>query len=191
VVISDVQPGSPAEAAGVQIGDVLAGVDGKAVDNLPVLAFHFFSVETGDKVHLDLLRGKARFAFDVKVMEPPHDMDQIAALADPEKNLVPTLGILGLEIDRKSRRWRRICATRLEFWWRRGGRRGRGSAVECRDVIRTLNGQPMTTLDRLRGTLKGVACGSAGGVTDPAGPETAVPGFHTRPAIIESRNERH
>src|SRR5437867_6110020 len=35
VVISDVLPGSPAEAAGVQIGDVLAAVDGRAADNLP------------------------------------------------------------------------------------------------------------------------------------------------------------
>src|SRR5260370_40716359 len=58
-------------------------------------------METGDKVHLDLLRGKDRFALDVKVMEPPHDMDQIAALADPEKNLVATLGIVGVEIDKK------------------------------------------------------------------------------------------
>src|ERR1700680_1362273 len=41
VVISDVLPGSPAEAAGVQIGDVLATVDGKSADNLPLVAFHF------------------------------------------------------------------------------------------------------------------------------------------------------
>ncbi len=161
VVISDVQPGSPAEAAGVQIGDVLAGVDGKAVDNLPVLAFHFFSVETGDKVHLDLLRGKARFAFDVKVMEPPHDMDQIAALADPEKNLVPTLGILGLEIDKK------IAAMATDLRDPFGilvAARAAGAGVEvplnAGDVIRTLNGQPMTTLDRLRGTLKALPAGA-------------------------------
>src|SRR5207302_1780141 len=101
VVISDVKPGSTAEAAGVQIGDILAGIDGREVNNLPFVAFHFLSMETGDKVHLDLLRGKERFALDVKVMGPPHDMDQIAALADPEKSLVPTLGILGVEIDKR------------------------------------------------------------------------------------------
>lgn len=161
VVISDVQPGSTAEAAGVQIGDVLAGVDGRAVDNLPFAAFHFFSLETGDNVHLDLLRGKDRFAFDVKVMEPPHDMDQIAALADPEKNLVPTLGILGVEIDKK------IAALAPDLRDPFGilvAARAAGASVEVPlnsgDVIRTLNGQPMTTLDRLRSALKALPPGA-------------------------------
>src|SRR5438045_7340383 len=103
VVVSDVLPGSPAEAAGVEIGDVLASVDGKAADSLPLVAFHFYLLETGDKVHLDVLRGKDRLVFSVSVMEPPRDMDQVTGLADPEKNLVPTLGILGVEIDKKIR----------------------------------------------------------------------------------------
>jgi serine protease Do len=160
VVISDVQPGSTAEAAGVQIGDVLAGLDGRAVENLPVAAFHFFSLETGDKVHLDLLRGKERLALDVKVMEP-HDMDQIAALADPEKSLVSTLGILGLEIDKK------IAAMATDLRDPFGilvAARAAGASVEVPlnsgDVIRTLNGRPMTTLERLRSTLKALPPGA-------------------------------
>ncbi|PYU74324.1 MAG: hypothetical protein DMG49_04910 [Acidobacteria bacterium] len=93
VVVSDVLPGSPAEAAGLKIGDVLAAVDGKAADSLPLVAFHFYLLETGDQVHLDILRGKDRLGFNVPVMEPPRDMDQVTALADAAKNLVPTLGI--------------------------------------------------------------------------------------------------
>jgi serine protease Do len=161
VLISDVQPGSAAEAAGVQIGDVLAGIDGRPVDNLPFVGFHFFSLETGDKVHLDLLRRKERFALDVKVMEPPRDMDQIAALADPEKNLVPTLGILGVEIDKK------IAGMATDLRDPFGiivAARAAGATVEVPlntgDVIRTLNGQPMTTLDRLRGALKALPSGT-------------------------------
>jgi serine protease Do len=161
VVISDVKPGSSAEAAGVQIGDVLAAVDGRAVDNLPFVAFHFLLVETGDKVHLDILRGKDRFAIDVKVMEPPHDMDQIAALADPEKNLVPTLGILGVEINKKIAE---LAPDLRDPFGILVAARAAGAAVEvpltAGDVIRTLNGQPMTTLDRLRSTLKALPAGA-------------------------------
>src|SRR5258707_8484174 len=144
VVISDVKQGSTAEAAGVQIGDILAGLDGRPVDNLPFVAFHFLSMETGDKVHLDLLRGRERFALDVKVMEPAHDMDQIAALADPEKNLVPTLGIVGVEIDKK------IAAMapdlRDPFGILVAGRaagRGVGGAVNAGGCLRPVTGQPM------------------------------------------------
>jgi serine protease Do len=161
VVISDVLPGGPAEAAGVQIGDVLAAVDGRAADNLPFVAFHFFSLETGDKIHLDLLRGKDRIAFDVPVMAPPRDMDQIAAQADPEKNIVPALGILGVEIDAK------IAAMVPELRDPFGiivAARSAGAGVEvplnAGDVIRMLNGRPMTTLDRLRNVLKALPPGA-------------------------------
>src|SRR5260370_39792069 len=99
-------------------------------------------METVEKVHLDLLRGKERFELEVKVMEPAHDMDQIAALADPEKNLVPTLGILGVEIDKK------IAAMATDLRDPFGilvAARAAGAGVEvpltAGDVIRTLNGQ--------------------------------------------------
>jgi serine protease Do len=161
VIISDITPGSPAIAAGLQIGDVIVGVDGKAVDNLPRLSFHFYTRETGDKVRLDILRGKERLTFDVRVMEPPHDMDQIAALADPEKNLVQSIGIVGVEIDKK------IAASTPELRDPFGiivAARSAGASIEVPlntgDVIRTLNGEPMTTLDRLRTALKSLPPGS-------------------------------
>jgi serine protease Do len=161
VVISDVTPGSPAMAAGIQIGDVLAGVDGRPADNLPYVAFHLMLHETGDKVRLDILRGKDRLSFDVRVMEPTHDMDQITSLADPEKNLVPALGILGLEIDQK------IAAMAPELRDPFGiivAARAAGTAAEVPlttgDVIRTVNGEPMTTLDRLRKAFAALPSGS-------------------------------
>jgi serine protease Do len=161
VVISDVSPDSPAMASGLQIGDVLAAVDGRPAENLPFVAFHFFALEYGQKVHLDILRGKNRLAFDVPVAQPPRDMDQVAALADPDKSLVATLGILGVEIDQ------RIAAMVPDLRDPFGiivAARATGASVEVPlltgDVIRTLNGQPMTTLDRLRTTLKSLPPGA-------------------------------
>jgi len=162
VIISDVTPGSPALAAGLQIGDVIVGVDGRATDNLPRVAFHFYTRETGDKVRLDILRGKDRLTFDVPVIAPPHEMDQIAALAEPEKNVVQTIGIVGVEIDKK------IADSTPELRDPFGiivAARSAGASVEVPlntgDVIRTLNGEPMTTLDRLRSALKSLPPGSA------------------------------
>jgi len=161
VVVSDVLPDSPAMASGLQIGDVLAAVDGRPAENLPFVAFHFFALEYGQKVHLDILRGKNRLAFDVPVAQPPHDMDQVASLADPDKSLVSTLGILGVEIDQ------RIAAMVPDLRDPFGiivAARATGASVEVPlltgDVIRTLNGQPMTTLDRLRNALKSLPAGA-------------------------------
>ncbi|HME13626.1 MAG TPA: trypsin-like peptidase domain-containing protein [Candidatus Acidoferrum sp.] len=162
VIISDVKPNTPAIAAGLLIGDVLLSVDGRPAENLPFVGLQFLSRDTGDKVHLEVLRGKDRLAFDVKVMEPPHDMDQIAALADPQKSLVPALGILGVEIDEK------IAGMAPDLRDPFGilvAARAAGASIEVPlvtgDVIRTLNGVPMTTLDRLRSTLKSMPPGSA------------------------------
>lgn len=161
VIISDVQPGGPAELAGLRIGDILIAIDGKAAGSVPYVAFHLLSRESGDKVHLDVLRANLRLGFDVRLKEPPHDMDQITALADPEKNLIPALGILGVEIDQ------RIAAMTTDLRDPFGiivAARAAGAASEVPlttgDVIRTLNGEPMTTLDRLRTTLQALRPGA-------------------------------
>jgi len=162
LIVSDVKPGGPAEETGLRIGDVLLSSDGKAADNLPIVSFHLLSLEQGDKVHLEVLRGKLRLAFDVPVVEHPHDMDQVASLADPEKNLVLPLGILGVEIDESIARM--IPSLRDPFGIIVAARAaGAGAEIPLAvgDVIRTLNGEPMTTLDRLRGALKALSPGSA------------------------------
>jgi serine protease Do len=162
LIIADVQPSGPAEAAGLRIGDVLLSVDGRAADNLPIISFHFLSLEQGDKAHLEVLRGKDGLAFNVQVIEHPHDIDQLTLLADPEKSLVQALGILGVEID--DRVARMVPGLRDPF-----GiivvARSLGADAEipltAGDVIRTLNGEPMTTLDRLRGATKALPPGAA------------------------------
>lgn len=161
VLISDVLPDSPAMASGLQVGDVLVAIDGRPAENLPFVAFHFFVIEFGQKVHVDVLRGKDRLAFEVPVAQPPRDMDQVTALADPDKSLVATLGILGVEIDQ------RIAAMVPDLRDPFGiivAARSTGASVEVPlltgDVIRTLNGQPMTTVDRLRSALKSLQPGA-------------------------------
>jgi S1-C subfamily serine protease len=87
-------------------------------------------------------------------------MDQIASLADPEKNLVRPLGIIGIEIDQK------IAAAVEELRDPFGiivvARSGEGAdiPIAAGDVIRTLNGQPMTTLERMRAALKSLQTGA-------------------------------
>jgi serine protease Do len=162
LIASDVKPGGPGEAAGLRIGDVLLSADGRAADNLPIISFHFLSLDQGEKVHLEVLRGKLRLAFDVPVVEHAHDMDHVSSLADPEKNLVLPLGILGVEIDASIARM--VPGLRDPFGIivaARAAGAGAEIPLAAGDVIRTLNGEPMTTLDRLRGALKALPPGPA------------------------------
>lgn len=161
VIVSDVLPGSPALAAGLRVGDVLLTVDGRMADSVPYVSFRLMSVDAGAKVHIEVLREQQRLAFDVPVVEPPHEMDQIASLADPEKNLVRPLGIIGVEIDQK------IAAMTEELRdpfgiivVARSADGGGEIPLAAGDVIRSLNGQAMTTLERLRGALKALQPGA-------------------------------
>jgi serine protease Do len=155
VIISDVLPGGPAEAAGLMVGDILVSIDGQPADNLPSVSYFFLLRDSSDKVQVTVLRGTKREVFNVATVEEGQDMDQLISLADPQKNLVPGLGIIGVEIDKKT-------AAML-----RGLRDPFGIVVTGRvagslgdvpllpgDVIRSLNTQPTTTLERLRSALK-------------------------------------
>jgi serine protease Do len=161
VVVSDVLPDTPAAAAGMRIGDVLLTVDGRTADSVPYVSFRLTSVAAGDKVHIEVLRGQDRLAFDVPVSERSDNMDQITSLADPEKNLIRPLGILGIEIDKKVAE----MAPDLRDPYgiivaARSAGLGGDIPLTTGDVIRTLNGQPMTTLQRLRDTLKALPPGA-------------------------------
>jgi serine protease Do len=161
VIISDVLPGGPAEAAGLMVGDVLVSLDGQAADNLPSVSYHFLLRDFGDRAKVAVLRGATPATFNVAVKEEKHDMDQVISLADPAKNLVPPLGILGVEIDYKIAS---MVAGLREPFGIIVAAKAAGSAGEVPlvtgDVIRQLNGQPMTTLDKLRGALKALPPGA-------------------------------
>jgi S1-C subfamily serine protease len=162
VIVSDVLPNSPAMAAGIHIGDVLLTVDGRMAESVPYVSFRLMSVDAGAKVHLEVLRNKDRLAFDVPVIQAPHQMDQVATLADPEKNLVRPLGIIGVEIDSKIAAM--IDDLRDPFGIivvARSTEAGADIPLNVADVLRTLNGQPMTTLDRLRSTLSALKPGAS------------------------------
>jgi serine protease Do len=114
----------------------------------------------GENVHLEVLRGSLPMAFDIRVMQRAHEIDQLASLVDPTKSLVRPLGILGIEID--SRIASELPGLRDPF-----GivvvARSAGSTAEVPlvsgDVIRTLNGMPMITLDKLQSALQGIPRG--------------------------------
>ncbi len=99
VIVSDVWPGGPAEAAGLKVGDILTSVDGQPADNLPSVNYYFRLRDSTDNVQLAVLRGGADQKLSIATVEQRSEFDSVSALADPEKNLVPELGILGVEID--------------------------------------------------------------------------------------------
>ena len=97
-MISDVMPGSPAEAAGLKVKDIVLQIDRAPVDDLPALGFELFRRSPGDIVSLRVLRGAD--TVDVKVtVAGSQGAERLGNFIEQGKSLVPRLGILGVDID--------------------------------------------------------------------------------------------
>src|SRR6266550_3462124 len=154
VIVSDVAPGSPADAAGLKVQDIITSIDGRPADNLPSLGTPLFMRRGGEHINLGILRGSERRTFDVPVVELPHDFDRLADLADPDKSLVSKLGIVGLEIDPK------IAASLPGLRVSSGvivAAKAADSSVDTSlsagDVIHAINGAQVETMAALRSSL--------------------------------------
>src|SRR4029077_12928635 len=56
VIVSDVWPGGPAQAAGLKVGDILVSMDGVPADNLPTVVYSLRLRDSAEKVQLKVLR---------------------------------------------------------------------------------------------------------------------------------------
>lgn len=101
VVVSDLDPDGPGKSAGMARRDVILSVNGRPLENSRQFRNDIYRRQGGDTIHLAVERGGDRVNFDVPVKEQPAPWDPLAALASPEKNLVPRLGILCIEIDKE------------------------------------------------------------------------------------------
>jgi serine protease Do len=158
VLVRDVIAGSAAATAGLEIGDVILSLDGKPMENARQLEVNLYRRPVGSGLPLEVLRGDRTLRFVPVVAERPGDPANIAALVTPQRNLLPRLGVLALDLD----------ARILELMPRLRARAGvvvaagkadapfEGEALEPGDVIYTLNGEPVLTVEALRSRLRGL-----------------------------------
>ena len=161
VIVADVWPGGPAEAAGLAVGDILASVDGVPAENLPTVSYNFRLRDTPDNVQLVVVRGEAQVSVSVKPIEQRSEFDSVSSISDPTKNMVTELGIIGVEIDT-------ALASSASGLRDPYGiiviARAAGAASEVpvmpRDIIRSVNNRRITTLAALRESVRGLAPGT-------------------------------
>jgi serine protease Do len=69
VLVNDVDSGSPAEDAGVRVGDVIVAVNGEPVRDFEEARRALFGVQVGDRLQLDVLRKGEAHRFDLVMKE--------------------------------------------------------------------------------------------------------------------------
>jgi serine protease Do len=97
VVLSDVSPGSPAERAGLKVGDVIVALDGKPMENGRQFRINVYTRGAGQQVVLDVRRGERSLQVRVPVIERPTGPGRLTDVVGVHKS-VPELGISVLDL---------------------------------------------------------------------------------------------
>jgi S1-C subfamily serine protease len=106
-------------------------------------------------------RGGEAIEIAVAVVERPEDPERFASLVTPERNLVPRLGILGLELDEELRRSLGPLRGRdgVVVAARSGGGAGAEDGLRTGDVVYSVNGVSVRGLAELRSAAGRPAAG--------------------------------
>ncbi|MCZ6489458.1 MAG: trypsin-like peptidase domain-containing protein [Acidobacteria bacterium] len=161
VVVGDVFPGGPAEAAGVEIADLILTLDGKVMENARQFDVNLYQRSIGDAVTLEVLRGSQKLTKIVSLWERANDPDLFADLVSRETNLISKLGILGAELD--DRITKMLPPLRepsgILVAARAAETPSQGEGFLPGDVIHSINGAPIRDLAGLRATVGSLKVG--------------------------------
>jgi serine protease Do len=155
VVLADVVPEGTADEAGLHPGDIVLSVNGKTMENARQLETNLYRYAMGDKVAIEVLRGNAKMTYSVAIAARDDDPQRFADMVDPTKNLVPKLGILGIDIDRKVAEM--VPDLRKKYGVVVAALGGEspysGDALKPGDVIHAVNTEPVSSVAALRTAL--------------------------------------
>jgi serine protease Do len=152
VILGDVFPQTPAAAAGLRIGDVVLSLDGKRMENGRQFEVNLYRRAVGDTVTVEVARNGQVAKYPVAVAERENDPTRFADLVSPERNIVPRLGVLALDIDERIRVM--VGELRMPEGVLVAARSADSPAMEQTlepgDIITSVNGAPLRALADLR-----------------------------------------
>jgi serine protease Do len=160
-IAADVTPDGPADKAGLKVRDIITSLNGKTMQDAPQLETAIYQMRLDDKVQLGIVRDGQKLEYTVPVTEREDDQNRFMDFVNPEQNLVPRLGILGIEISQKLSNL--LPELRHEFGvvvaFRSPNPPFSGGALEQGDVIYEINRTPVSTVKALRGVLEALKSG--------------------------------
>jgi serine protease Do len=152
VIVVDVTPGGPAEAAGLKIQDIILEADDRHIETLPSLESALYLHRIDKPVKLDILRGDERKTIYIPAVEHRDAMDQIIDSINPENSLIPRLGVLAIDLTDDLRQ--QLSSLRIPSGVIVVGRAADlilpDTGLQAGDVIHSMNGTSIDSVNQLR-----------------------------------------
>src|SRR5579863_4851714 len=158
VIVSDVNPGGSAQAAGLKIGDIVVSADDRPIDTLPALTAAMYLHPLDEVMKVVVLRGGEKKTLYVAVSEHRDQMDKLIDAVNPDESLVSRLGILAIDLNDQIRS--AVGDLRVSngvvVIARAANLIGPETGLKTGDVIHSVNATPVDSVDSLRRTLRGL-----------------------------------
>jgi serine protease Do len=162
VILEDVEPGGPADKAGLKPGDLVTIVDGATIRDV----HHFLGAvdrhAIGESMKVNVLRGTDKVEAAVTVEERPDDPNRFLELVTEKANLIGRLGILAIDLNEQMLKMvtdlRKpagvVVAARV------AGAPSSEEGLVPGDLIISLNSKPVPNIETLRTFLGNMQSGS-------------------------------
>jgi serine protease Do len=157
VLIADVTPGSAADRGGLQIKDVVLTMNGRPMENARQFGVNIYQ-SAGKTITVEILRGGEKRSLEIAVLERPRDPDRILTQVTGEKNLVPKLGILAVDLNEQVTpllpSLRRLAGVVVAGVTSEID--GQSDSFSTGDVIYAVNNTPVRMLDDLKSAMAAI-----------------------------------
>jgi serine protease Do len=162
VIIADVSPDGPAEAAGLKIGDIVVSADDRPINTLPALTAAMYLHPVDQVMKLVVLRGGERKTLEVPVIEHRDQVDKLMDAVDPDKSLIDRLGVLAIDLNDQLKSM--VSGLRIQSGVvviaRAANLIGPDTGLKTGDIIHSMNNTPIDSVDALRASLRGLKPGA-------------------------------
>jgi serine protease Do len=157
-LVAKVLPDSPAEDAGIRVGDVIVAFDGKQVDHSSGLPPIVGSTKVGVKIPVDVIRNGKEKTVRVKLGELPEDETQ-ARKREPEAEKVNRVGLGVVDLNEEQRTELEIDHGVLVNRVVNGAASKAG--IREGDVILSIDNKAVKSAKQFQATVKGLSAGKS------------------------------
>jgi serine protease Do len=163
IIVSDIDAGGPAAAAGLQQRDIVTTIDGKRIDSLPMYTAFLYVHKRNTPIRMEVLRDGKPQTLSITAVNAPPVIDNLSDLINPKKDLVASLGIFVIDLDNS------MVGSMMNLRSQKGtlvagllgGEPAVAADLTAGDVIRAINGKPLNNSQELRQTLARLKPGDA------------------------------
>jgi serine protease Do len=162
-IISDTLPGGMAEAAGLQVQDIVLAIDDHPVLGLPDYMAALYLHPADQVLKIDVLRGLGRMSFNIPVKVHHDKVDELADAPDLQRSLLRELSVFVTDLDGRVKMVlaRARSESGIVVVAQVAGSRTVDTGLKTGDIIRAIDRNPLQTVSQLQAIVRAVRPGDA------------------------------